>query len=178
MPDSLLRLMVFFLVHTVYRMRVRGRDNIPAKGGALFVCNHLSLVDALLLGGSTERHIRFLMFKGYYDHPIIGLFARAARAIPISSEQRPREMIRSLRAASEAIRNGEVVCIFAEGQMTRIGQMLPFRRGFERIMKGVVCGIPSPLVMGRHCRARPRPSTCDRPCRNCSPKRTANMENS
>jgi acyl-[acyl-carrier-protein]-phospholipid O-acyltransferase/long-chain-fatty-acid--[acyl-carrier-protein] ligase len=137
MPDSLMRLLVWFLVHSVYRIRVEGRDNIPAKGGALFVCNHLSLVDALLLAGSTDRHIRFLMYKGFYDRPLIGLFARAARAIPISSEQRPRDMIRSLRTASDAIRNREVVCIFAEGQMTRIGQMLPFRRGFERIMKGV-----------------------------------------
>ena len=57
--------------------------------------------------------------------------------IPISSELRPREMIHSLREASEAIKNGEIVCIFAEGQITRIGQMLPFRRGFERIMKDV-----------------------------------------
>jgi acyl-[acyl-carrier-protein]-phospholipid O-acyltransferase/long-chain-fatty-acid--[acyl-carrier-protein] ligase len=137
MPDALLRLVVWVLVHSVYRMRVQGRENIPAKGGALLVCNHLSLVDALLLGGSTERHVRFLMFKGLYDRPLIGFFPRAARAIPISSEQRPREMIRSLRTASEAIRNGEVVCIFAEGQMTRIGQLLPFRRGFERIMKNV-----------------------------------------
>ena len=137
MPDSLLRLLVWVLVHSVYRMRIKGRDNIPAKGGALFVCNHLSLVDALLLAGSTERHLRFLIYKGYYDRPFIRLFAMAARAIPISSEQRPRELIRSLRTASDAIRNGEVVCIFAEGQMTRIGQLLPFRRGFERIMKGV-----------------------------------------
>jgi acyl-[acyl-carrier-protein]-phospholipid O-acyltransferase/long-chain-fatty-acid--[acyl-carrier-protein] ligase len=58
-------------------------------------------------------------------------------AIPISSELRPREMIRSLRTASDAIRNGEVVCIFAEGQITRTGQLLPFRRGLERIMKGL-----------------------------------------
>ncbi len=137
MPDSVLRLIVWVLVHSVYRMRVKGRDNIPAKGGALFVCNHLSLVDAMLLAGSTERHIRFLIYKGFYDRPLIRLFARAARAIPISSEQRPRDMIRSLRTASDAIRKGEVVCIFAEGQMTRIGQLLPFRRGFERIMKGV-----------------------------------------
>jgi len=137
MPDSVLRLIVWVLVHSVYRMRVAGRDNIPSKGGALFVCNHLSLADAMLLAGSTERHIRFLIYKGFYDRPLIGLFARAARAIPISSEQRPRDMIRSLRSASDAIRNGEVVCIFAEGQMTRIGQLLPFRRGFERIMKGV-----------------------------------------
>ena len=60
-----------------------------------------------------------------------------ARAIPISSEQRPREMLQSLANASDAIKNGEVVCIFAEGQITRIGQMMPFRRGFERIMKDV-----------------------------------------
>jgi acyl-[acyl-carrier-protein]-phospholipid O-acyltransferase / long-chain-fatty-acid--[acyl-carrier-protein] ligase len=137
MPDAVLRLIVWVLVHSVYRMRVKGRENIPAKGGALFVCNHLSLVDAMLLAGSTERHIRFLIYKGFYDRPLIGLFARAARAIPISSEQRPRDMIRSLRTASAAIREGEVVCIFAEGQMTRIGQLLPFRRGFERIMKGI-----------------------------------------
>jgi acyl-[acyl-carrier-protein]-phospholipid O-acyltransferase/long-chain-fatty-acid--[acyl-carrier-protein] ligase len=137
MPDSVLRLIVWLLVHSIYRMRIKGRENIPAKGGALFVCNHLSLVDAMLLAGSTERHIRFLIYKGLYDRPLIRLFAKAARAIPISSEQRPRDMIRSLRTASDAIRNGEVVCIFAEGQMTRIGQMLPFRRGFERIMKGV-----------------------------------------
>ena len=64
-------------------------------------------------------------------------FARILRAIPISSELRPREMLQALRTASEAIQNGEVVCIFAEGQITRIGQLLPFRRGFERIMKDV-----------------------------------------
>src|ERR1700689_3464611 len=59
------------------------------------------------------------------------------KAIPISSELHPREMIRSLHVASEALREGEVVCIFAEGQITRTGQLLPFRRGLERIMKGV-----------------------------------------
>ena len=64
-------------------------------------------------------------------------FAAILRVIPISSTLRPRDMIHSLRSATEAIENGEVVCIFAEGQITRIGQLLPFRRGFERIMKGV-----------------------------------------
>ena len=59
------------------------------------------------------------------------------RAIPISSEQHPREMIRSLQTASDALRNDEIVCIFAEGQITRTGQLLPFRRGLERIMKNV-----------------------------------------
>jgi acyl-[acyl-carrier-protein]-phospholipid O-acyltransferase/long-chain-fatty-acid--[acyl-carrier-protein] ligase len=137
LPDSLLRFILWVLTHTVYRIRVDGRDNIPAKGGALFVCNHLSLVDALLLLASTDRHVRFIMYKGIYEQPWIKPFAKILRAIPISSELRPREMLQALRTASEAIQNGEVVCIFAEGQMTRIGHLLPFRRGFERIMKDV-----------------------------------------
>ena len=137
LPDSLLRFVLWVLTHTVYRIRVDGRDNIPSKGGALFVCNHLSLVDGLLLLSSTDRHVRFIMFKDIYEQRWIKPFARILRAIPISSELRPREMLQALRTASEAIQNGEVVCIFAEGQITRIGHMLPFRRGFERIMKDV-----------------------------------------
>jgi acyl-[acyl-carrier-protein]-phospholipid O-acyltransferase/long-chain-fatty-acid--[acyl-carrier-protein] ligase len=94
-------------------------------------------VDAVLLVASTDRPIRFLMFKGVYDNPIVKPFAKMLKIIPIASDQGPREMIHSLREASEALRNGEVVCIFPEGEITRIGQMLPFRRGFERIIKGI-----------------------------------------
>src|SRR5712692_772139 len=137
LPDSLLRFLLWLLTHTIYRIRVEGRDNIPERGGALFVSNHMSMADACLLIASTDRPIRFIMYKGSYDKPFIKPFARILQCIPISSESRPRDMIHSLRIATEAIKNGEVVCIFAEGQMTRIGQMLPFRRGFERIMKGV-----------------------------------------
>jgi acyl-[acyl-carrier-protein]-phospholipid O-acyltransferase/long-chain-fatty-acid--[acyl-carrier-protein] ligase len=137
LPDSLLRFLLWMLTHTLYRIRVEGRQNIPGKRGALFVCNHLSLIDALLLQAVTDRAVRFIMYKGVYERPWVKPFARLTRAIPISSELRPREMLHALRTASEAIRNGEVICIFAEGQITRIGQMLPFRRGFERIMKDV-----------------------------------------
>src|SRR5689334_18816982 len=137
LPDWFLRLMLFFLTHTLYRIKVIGRDNIPEKGGALFVSNHMSFVDVLLLLASTDRPIRFLMFQGIYDKPIVKPFARMMKAIPISSELRPRDMIKSLRAASDAIRDGEIVCIFAEGQITRTGQLLPFRRGMERIIKGI-----------------------------------------
>jgi acyl-[acyl-carrier-protein]-phospholipid O-acyltransferase / long-chain-fatty-acid--[acyl-carrier-protein] ligase len=137
LPDSLLRLVLWILTHSLYHIRIEGRDNVPETGGALFVANHLSLVDACLLMASTDRPIRFLMFKDIYDLPHIKPFAKMIRAIPISSELRPREMLHALREAASAIRSGEVVCIFAEGQITRIGQLLPFRRGMERIMKGV-----------------------------------------
>ncbi len=137
LPDALLRFFLWCVTNSIFRIRVVGRDNIPAKGGALFVCNHLSFADALLLIASTDRPIRFLMLKDIYESRWIKPFAKILGAIPISSGQRPRELIHSLQAASDAIRHGEVVCIFAEGQITRIGQMLTFQRGFERIMQDV-----------------------------------------
>jgi acyl-[acyl-carrier-protein]-phospholipid O-acyltransferase/long-chain-fatty-acid--[acyl-carrier-protein] ligase len=133
----MIRFIVWILTHTIYRLRVVGREHFPQSGGALLVSNHMSLVDALLLLGASRRPVRFLMFKDIYDLPYIKPFAKMIRAIPISSQLRPRDMIHSLREASDSIRRGEIVCIFAEGQITRIGQMLPFRRGMERIMKGI-----------------------------------------
>src|SRR6202046_5251565 len=133
----MIRVIVWLLTHTLYRLRIIGRENFPRTGGALLVSNHMSLVDALLLMGASRRPVRFLMFKDIYDQPYIKPFAKMMRAIPISSQLRPRDMIHSLREASDAIRKGEIVCIFAEGQITRIGQLLPFRRGLERIMKGL-----------------------------------------
>ena len=137
LPDSLVRLVGFFVTKTIYRIKVVGRDNIPERGGALFVCNHLSFIDVLLLQASTDRPIRFIMYAGYMKQKVMGTFARIMKCIPISSESRPRDLIKSLKVAGQAIRDGEVVCIFAEGQITRTGQMLPFRRGYEKIMKDV-----------------------------------------
>lgn len=137
LPDSLLRLLLWMLTHTLYRLDVSGRERVPARGGALLVPNHVSMADAVLLLAALDRPVRFLMFKGSYEHPLVKPFAKILGVIPISSDQGPREMIHSLRRATQALEEGELVCIFPEGQMTRIGQMLPFRRGMERIIKGV-----------------------------------------
>jgi acyl-[acyl-carrier-protein]-phospholipid O-acyltransferase/long-chain-fatty-acid--[acyl-carrier-protein] ligase len=137
LPDSLLRLLLWMLTHTLYRLDVAGRERVPARGGALLVPNHVSMADAVLLLAALDRPVRFLMFKGSYEHPLVKPFAKILGVIPISSDQGPREMIHSLRRATQALEEGELVCIFPEGQMTRIGQMLPFRRGMERIIKGL-----------------------------------------
>jgi acyl-[acyl-carrier-protein]-phospholipid O-acyltransferase / long-chain-fatty-acid--[acyl-carrier-protein] ligase len=137
LPDSLLRLLLWLATHTIYRIHTKGTENIPARSGAMLCPNHSSMVDGVLLIASTDRPIRFLMFKGSYEHWLVKPFAKILGVIPISSNQGPRELIHSLRVATEALKNGELLCIFPEGQMTRIGQMLPFRRGLERIMKGV-----------------------------------------
>lgn len=137
LPEWFARLILFFVTRTIYRVRVLGRDHLPERTGALLVCNHMSFVDVALLVAATDRPIRFLMDQGIYDMKFVKPFAKIVKAIPISGQQNPREMIRSLQVASNALRNDELVCIFAEGQITRTGQLLPFRRGMERIMKGV-----------------------------------------
>jgi acyl-[acyl-carrier-protein]-phospholipid O-acyltransferase/long-chain-fatty-acid--[acyl-carrier-protein] ligase len=123
LPDALVRLVLWMLTKTIYRIRIEGRDNIPEKGGALFVSNHVSFVDALLLMASTDREIRFLMHRAYYDLWWIKPFTKMLGLIPIASDQGPRELVQSLRAAGEVIRSGEVMCIFAEGKITRTGEL-------------------------------------------------------
>jgi len=137
LPNWGLRLLLWILARVIYRIKVLGKENIPQNGGALLVSNHLSFVDVVLISVAANRPIRFLIFKDVYDIPWIKPFAILLRAIPVSPDLRPRDIIQSLREASDAIRAGELVCVFAEGQITRTGQMLPFGHGMERISKGL-----------------------------------------
>jgi acyl-[acyl-carrier-protein]-phospholipid O-acyltransferase / long-chain-fatty-acid--[acyl-carrier-protein] ligase len=123
LPDSLLRFVLWTVTHSLYLIRVEGRSNIPERGGALFLVNHLSFIDALLLSASTDRHIRFLMDRGIYNHPAVHPFARILRAIPVS--RGPRELTSALREAAGALRNGEVICVSAGGELAAAGQIAP-----------------------------------------------------
>ncbi|WP_053378837.1 acyl-[ACP]--phospholipid O-acyltransferase [Nitrospira moscoviensis] len=136
LPDAFIRLVLVILTNTLYRVRVVGAEHVPATGGALLVPNHMSFVDGFLLMASIDRRIRFVVDAGYATHPLLHWLMRMMRVIPISSSGGPRMILRALRQAGQALDDGEVVCIFPEGQITRTGTLLPFRRGFERIVKG------------------------------------------
>ena len=136
LPDALLRMVLVILTQTLYRLRIIGQEHIPKKGGALLVPNHVSFIDGLLLIASVDRPIRFVVDAAYADHPLYKPFLKALHVIPISSQAGPRLLLRALRNAGQALDDGELVCLFPEGQITRTGTMLPFRRGFERIAKG------------------------------------------
>jgi acyl-[acyl-carrier-protein]-phospholipid O-acyltransferase/long-chain-fatty-acid--[acyl-carrier-protein] ligase len=136
LPDAFLRLVLVIFTNTFYRLRIVGQDHVPQTGGALLVPNHMSFVDGFLLMAAVDRPIRFVVDAAYATHPILKRLMTAMNVIPISSAGGPRVILQALRSAGQALDDGEIVCIFPEGQITRTGTLLPFRRGFERIVKG------------------------------------------
>ncbi len=137
LAESLVRAFVGLVTRLFYPLRVRGLENLPRRGGVLLISNHVSFVDWLLLTAAAGRPVRFLIGKEFYESPWLNPFVRVARVIPIPSGFRPREVVLALRRCGDAIRNGDGVCVFAEGGITRTGALQPFQRGFEKIMRGV-----------------------------------------
>lgn len=130
------RAFLLLLIRTFYRVRVRGLENLQKSGPALLVSNHVSLIDAFLVGTSTGRSVRFLMERRFYERPGIHWLAKLMGAIPISESDPPRRLMESIQEARARLQDGQWVVIFAEGAMTRTGNLLPFRPGLERILRG------------------------------------------
>ena len=142
-PEFLMRFLVWLLVHTVYRMRTRGMENLPEEGAAVLVSNHVSFVDALVIAAACRRPIRFVMDHNYFHLPVLNFFCRTVRAIPIASRKEdPKVVEQAFDAVARALEEGSLVCVFPEGRLTSNGDLGPFRPGIER----VVAGTPAPVV--------------------------------
>jgi acyl-[acyl-carrier-protein]-phospholipid O-acyltransferase/long-chain-fatty-acid--[acyl-carrier-protein] ligase len=135
LPDVSVRFVLWLLTHSLYRIRVAGAQHIPRQGAALLVSNHVSFVDAFLIGASLPRMVRFMLLREYYDIRYLNWLFRLMKVIPVVPTTR-RGIVESLRRARAELEGGEVVCIFAEGALSRIGHLLPFKRGFEKIVEG------------------------------------------
>jgi len=136
-PLSLVRFGVRCLILALYRVRVLGAGHVPAQGGALLVSNHVSLMDGFLVGwAARHRHVRFMIWRPYYDHWALRGVLRALRTIPVNLGG-PRAMTAAIQSARRELEAGHVVCIFAEGSVTRTGNLLPFKRGMEKIAEGL-----------------------------------------
>jgi acyl-[acyl-carrier-protein]-phospholipid O-acyltransferase/long-chain-fatty-acid--[acyl-carrier-protein] ligase len=136
LPQALLRVLFVILSNTLYRLRVTGKENLPEKGAAVIVPNHVSFIDWLFLLASTRRRLRFLVDSAFFKNSLFRFFLDLGGAIPVSPASTPRDILRALQKAGAHLDQGEVLCIFAEGQITRTGTLQPFRRGVERILKG------------------------------------------
>lgn len=136
LPDFLVRFLSVMLTRLCYHIKIAGIENVPTNKSALLVCNHVSWVDALLLAATQQRRIRFIMDKSFYNKRWLKPICKLMGAIPISASDPPKQIIASLRQARAAMDDGFMVCIFAEGVITRSGMIAQFKAGFERIMKG------------------------------------------
>ena len=141
LPAAFLRMVLIILKNTFYRVRVNGIENVPEEGGALLVPNHVTFIDGAFLITSLDRPVRFIVEASYFHRACLRPFMKALGAIPISATGGPRVILKALRDAGEYLDQGELVCIFAEGQISRTGMLLPFRRGLERIVKGRDCPV-------------------------------------
>lgn len=118
------------IVRSIYKLSVYGLDELP-KEGCLLLPNHVTWVDAVLLQCASPRPIRFLVYESIYHKPLLHLIFRLIRAIPIS----PTHAKDGVREAVASLKQGEIVCIFPEGELSRTGILLRLKRGYELIAR-------------------------------------------
>jgi len=135
-PEYLLRFIALLMTRVMYRFRVEGEKHIPVDGPAVLVCNHVSFVDALLLTAASPRPIRFMMDSRIFATPLLGWLFRLAKAIPVAPQaEDPLTYQRAFDEARAVLDDGELLCIFPEGSITRDGQLQPFKGGVMKVLE-------------------------------------------
>ncbi len=135
-PEFLMRFIIWMLIHTFYKVDKRGLENIPDEGACVLVCNHVSFVDALVIGGTIQRPVRFVMDHRIFKIPVLNFVFRTAGTIPIASAREDPVMLDKAYERIDAyLKEGEVVCIFPEGRITDNGDLYPFKKGITRIIE-------------------------------------------
>lgn len=142
-PEYLLRFIAFIASRCIYRFKVGGDENIPVTGPAVLVCNHVSFVDPVLLMAASPRPIRFIMDHQIFRIPVLGAVFRLAKAIPVAPQKDdPATYERAFAEARHVLEDGDLLCIFPEGGITRDGQLQPFKGGVMKILEDH----PAPVV--------------------------------
>lgn len=132
-----LRFFVSFWLRRFYGLREYGVDAIPKTGGALLVGNHVSYLDALIVYCASPRPVRFVADEDFLPlgNKLANYVIRKTGVVRIVPGDR-RSVVAMLKTSRAALQNGDVVCIFAEGALTRTGQTRAFQPGFLVMLKG------------------------------------------
>ena len=135
-PEYLLRFLAWIGTHVIYRFDVRDEHHIPASGPAILVCNHVSFIDAVLLMAASPRPIRFIMDHKIFRIPVLGALFRLAKAIPIAPQREDAATYEAaFRSARTVLDDGDLLCIFPEGAITRDGELLEFKGGVMKVLE-------------------------------------------
>jgi acyl-[acyl-carrier-protein]-phospholipid O-acyltransferase/long-chain-fatty-acid--[acyl-carrier-protein] ligase len=114
-------------VRVIYKVRPFHEEHLPKTGGVLLLANHVSYVDALVIAAACRRPVRFVIWDVLYRVWWMNGFLRLVGTVPIS----PTRAKDAIRSVATALKEGEVVCLFPEGQITRHGMINELRKGFE-----------------------------------------------
>lgn len=135
-PEFLLRFLAWLMLHTTHRVRTFNAERIPAEGGAILVCNHVSYMDAIVILATSPRPLRFVMDHRIFKIPLLSALFKAVRAIPIApASEDPEIMEAAYGSIARALERGELVCIFPEGKLTRDGELNEFKGGIMKILE-------------------------------------------
>jgi len=148
LPEFLMRFLVWILINMLYRVRPTGLENIPDEGPAVLVCNHVSFVDALFVGGSIRRPVRFVMYYKIFQIPLLSFIFKTAKAIPIASAKEDETLLaEAFDQIDKELDAGQIVCLFPEGGISTDGEVQRFRPGIEKIIERR--GVPViPIALG------------------------------
>ncbi|GHB91484.1 AMP-binding protein [Cerasicoccus arenae] len=122
---------MWLLVRLRYQVEVIGLEHLPREGKVLVIANHVSYADAVILGTSLPRRLRFMSNEDLQKKPFVGHFLRLAGVVPVS----PARARAAIRIAVESLETGEAVAIFPEGHLTRDGLVAPFQDGYRLIAR-------------------------------------------
>lgn len=131
-PITSLRTIVTLITKALFRIKVGGQDNVPAKGG-IIACNHVSMLDALLILQFTKRNVRFVMHEAVYVNKRLNPLFKSCRMIPIASGKSKKVLSDFTERVRKEVEAGHLVCIFPEGRLNRTGQLMPFKKGIEKL---------------------------------------------
>ena len=135
-PEYLLRFVAFVMARVVYRFHVKGDEHIPTQGPAILVCNHVSFVDPVLLMAASPRPIRFIMDHQIFAIPVLGWFFKLAKAIPIAPQKVDAATYeQAFVRARQVLDEGDLLCIFPEGAISRDGEMAEFKGGVMKLLE-------------------------------------------
>ena len=116
----------------LYALRIVGRENWPAAGGALVCANHQSMFDPPLVGLTCPRRMNYLARDTLFKVPILAQLIRFLDAIPID---RDGVGLSGLKETLRRLKAGELVLIFPEGTRTHNGEVAPLKPGFIAVAR-------------------------------------------
>lgn len=146
-----LRVTARLVAVSLYRIRVFGRENWPAEGGALVCANHQGFFDPVLVGLCCERQLSFLAKKSLFKFPLKGLI-ETLNAIPVN---RAGTGLDGLKETLKRLRGGDMVLIFPEGTRSENGDIGNLKPGFIAVARKVKAPIV-PVVFDGSFQAWPK----------------------